>query len=211
MKHLPQLFENNRAWAGELRKSDPEFFTRLCRQQAPPYFWIGCSDSRVPANQIVGLRPGELFVHRNIANIFVHSDLNALSALHFAVDVLKVSHVIVCGHYGCSGIRASLVGERHGLVDNWLRHIGDVREKHRHRLASLAEDDEYARLCELNVIEQVRNVSNTTVVRDAWARGHSLAIHGWIYGLTDGLLVDLGVSGRDEAEINASYCRAAGS
>ncbi|MCK6684549.1 MAG: carbonate dehydratase [Thermoanaerobaculia bacterium] len=211
MKHLPQLFENNRAWAGELRKSDPEFFTRLCRQQAPPYFWIGCSDSRVPANQIVGLRPGELFVHRNIANIFVHSDLNALSALHFAVDVLKVSHVIVCGHYGCSGIRASLVGERHGLVDNWLRHIGDVREKHRHRLASLAEDDEYACLCELNVIEQVRNVSNTTVVRDAWARGHSLAIHGWIYGLTDGLLVDLGVSGRDEAEINASYCRAAGS
>ena len=205
MKHLPRLFENNRAWAAEVLRSDPEFFVRLSRQQAPKYLWIGCSDSRVPANQIVGLMPGEMFVHRNVANVFVHSDLNALSALHFAVEVLRVAHVIVCGHHGCGGVLAALRGERQGLVDNWLRHVGDVREKHRTRLAPRGtEDEELSRLCRLNVVEQVLNVSNTTVVRDAWARGQPLAVHGWIYGLKDGLLHDLGVTGTSEAEIAAS-------
>ena len=209
MKYLPRLFENNRAWAAEVLRNDPAFFTRLSRQQAPSYFWIGCSDSRVPANQIVGLMPGEMFVHRNVANVFVHSDLNALSALHFAVAVLRVSHVIVCGHYGCGGVLSALRGERHGLVDNWLRHIGDVREKHRAQLGRLASAAEaLARLCELNVVEQVLNVCNTTVVRDAWARGQALAVHGWIYDLADGLLRDLGISGADEAEIAASYGKA---
>ena len=210
MKHLPRLFENNRAWAAEVAARDPGFFDRLQHQQAPSYLWIGCSDSRVPANQIVGLMPGEMFVHRNVANVVVHSDLNALSALHFAVEVLKVSHVVVCGHYGCSGVRATLRGDRHGLVDNWLRHVADVREKHRARLAGLGAADEYRRLCELNVVEQVRNVANTTVVRDAWARGQSLALHGWIYGLADGLLHDLGVTGAGESELAEAFERAVG-
>jgi len=209
MKHLPRLFENNRAWADDVLRSDPGFFSRLQHQQAPSYFWIGCSDSRVPANQIVGLMPGEMFVHRNIANVFVHSDLNALSTLHFAVEVLRVSHVIVCGHYGCGGVLAALRGDRHGLVDNWLRHVGDVREKHRARLAPPGtEADELDRLCRLNVVEQVLNVSNTTVVRDAWTRGQPLAVHGWIYSLVDGLLQDLGITGTSEAEVSSSYSRA---
>lgn len=209
MKHLPRLFENNRAWADEVLRNDPGFFSRLRHQQAPSYLWIGCSDSRVPANQIVGLMPGEMFVHRNVANVFVHSDLNALSTLHFAVEVLRVSHVIVCGHYGCGGVLAALRGERHGLVDNWLRHVGDVREKHRTRLATPgSESEEHDRLCRLNVVEQVLNVSNTTVVRDAWARGQSLAVHGWIYALKDGLLQDLGITGTSEAEVSSSYARA---
>jgi carbonic anhydrase len=209
MRHLPHLFANNRAWAADVARRDPEFFTRLARQQAPSYLWIGCSDSRVPANQIVGLMPGEMFVHRNVANLVIHSDLNALSAIHFAVEVLRVSHIVVCGHYGCGGVLAALRGDRHGLVDNWLRHIADVREKHRAQLARLVtEADLLDRLCELNVVEQVLNVGNTTVVRDAWARGQSLAIHGWIYGLTDGLLEDLGVTGTNEAEVAVSYAEA---
>jgi carbonic anhydrase len=192
---LSDLFANNRAWAGEMTRQDPNFFERLSQQQAPQYLWIGCSDSRVPANQIVGLLPGEMFVHRNIANIVVHTDLNCLSTIQFAVDVLQVRHIIVCGHYSCGGVMAALHDDKLGLVDNWLRHVQDVRVKYRAELDALDSDDErLARLCEWNVIEQVANVSRTTVVRDAWARGQSLAVHGWIYGLRDGLLRDLVVS-----------------
>jgi carbonic anhydrase len=184
MRSLPQLFANNRAWASRLREEQPDLFRKLAHQQAPEYLWIGCSDSRVPANDIVGLLPGELFVHRNVANLVVHTDLNCLSVMQFAIDVLKVRHVIVCGHYGCSGVRAALRDERHGLVDNWLRHLKDVRDKHK----DVTSED---RLCELNVIEQVANVRQTTIVQDAWARGQELHVHGWIYGLHDGLLRDL--------------------
>ena len=192
---IKQLFDNNRAWATQITREDPSFFSRLSNQHAPKYMWIGCADSRVPANEIVGLAPGEMFVHRNIANVVVHADLNCLSVLQFAVDVLKVEHVIVCGHYGCGGVRAALRDDRLGLVDNWLRHVQDVRWKHLSELNSLAtEDERHHRLCELNVIEQVINVSQTTVVRDAWARGQSLQVHGWIYALRDGLLHDLEVS-----------------
>ncbi len=192
MRTLPQLFANNRAWADNLRQRDPEFFLRLSRQQSPEHLWIGCSDSRVPANQIVGLLPGELFVHRNIANVVVHTDLNCLSVMQFAVEVLKVRHVIVCGHYGCGGVGAALRGERLGLSDNWLRHVTDVREKHQSRLAGLADPAAaHDRLCELNVIEQVANVCSTTIARDAWERGQQLSVHGWIYRLQDGLLRDL--------------------
>ncbi len=209
MRHLPRLFANNRAWAAGVLRDDPEFFLRLSRQQAPSYLWIGCSDSRVPANQIVGLMPGEMFVHRNVANLVPPGDLNALSTLHFAVEVLRVSHVIVCGHFGCGGVLAALRGDRHGLVDDWLRHIGDVRERHRARLAPLpTEADEHDRLCRLNVVEQVRNVSGTTVVRAAWARGQALSVHGWIYGIRDGLLEDLGMTGASEDEVAASYAQA---
>ena len=210
MKHLPRLFANNRAWAADVARSDPGFFSRLQHQQAPSYLWIGCSDSRVPANQIVGLMPGEMFVHRNVANVVVHSDLNALSALHFAVEVLKVAHVIVCGHYGCGGVLAALRGDRHGLVDNWLRHVADVREAHRAALEGLDGPAAHRRLCELNVVEQVRNVANTTVVRDAWLRGQPLSVHGWIYGLADGLLHDLDVTAADDAELAAALMRVLG-
>jgi carbonic anhydrase len=204
MRVLAHLFANNRAWAAELTRQDPAFFTRLARQQAPRYLWIGCSDSRVPANQIVGLAPGEMFVHRNVANVVVHADLNCLSAIQFAVDVLRVEHVIVCGHYGCGGVLAALRDERLGLVDNWLRHVQDVRAKHREQLAALpTEARRHARLCELNVIEQVINVSGTTVVREAWARGQALAVHGWVYDVADGLLRDLGVCASEEAELAA--------
>ncbi len=195
MPKLDVLFENNRAWAAEQTRGDPEFFTRLLGQQSPGYLWIGCSDSRVPANQIVGLAPGELFVHRNVANVVVHTDLNCLSVLQFAVDVLAVKHVIVCGHYGCGGIVAALRDEKLGLIDNWLRHIQDVGTKHRAQLDSIADEaGRAARLCELNVIEQVSNVADTTVVRDAWRRGQQLSVHGWIYDLHDGLLRDLDVT-----------------
>jgi carbonic anhydrase len=194
-RKLPQLFENNRAWAGDLTRGDPAYFERLAGLQAPEYLWIGCSDSRVPANQIVGLAPGELFVHRNVSNVVVHSDLNCLSVLQFAVDVLHVKHVIVCGHYGCGGVLAALRDEKLGLIDNWLRHIQDVAAKHRAELGALpGEPERLARLCELNVIEQVRNVGDTTVVRDAWRRGQALAVHGWIYDVRDGLLRDLDVT-----------------
>ena len=192
---LKHLFANNRDWAAKMTRQDPEFFSRLSSQQAPQYLWIGCADSRVPANEIVGLAPGELFVHRNVANIVVHADLNCLSVLQFAVEVLKVEHIIVCGHYGCGGVRAALRDDRLGLVDNWLRHVQDVRWKHQAELDSLpTEEQRHARLCELNVVEQVVKVSQTTVVRDAWTRGQSLAVHGWIYDLHDGLLRDLAVS-----------------
>jgi len=202
MRVLSQLFENNRAWAGEMTRQDPEFFARLTHQQAPQYLWIGCSDSRVPANQIVGLLPGEMFVHRNVANVVVHADLNCLSTIQFAVDVLRVGHIIVCGHYGCGGVLSALRDEKHGLVDNWLRHVQDVRRKHKAELKAIEhEADRHNRLCELNVIEQVINVSQTTVVRNAWARGQALAVHGWVYDISDGLLRDFGTCVTAEAEL----------
>jgi carbonic anhydrase len=195
MNKLNQLFENNRAWSARIRKQDPTFFLKLSQQQAPGYLWIGCSDSRVPANEIVGLLPGEMFVHRNIANLVVHTDLNCLSVLQFAIDVLKIHHVIVCGHYGCSGVQAALRRDRLGLSDNWLRHLLDIRHKHEKSLATAGNDREISdRLCELNVIEQVANVCHTTIAREAWERGQELAVHGWIYGLQDGLLRDLNVT-----------------
>ncbi len=209
MRILPHLFAKNQAWAADMVQHDPEFFERLSRQQAPHYLWIGCSDSRVPANQIVGLLPGEMFVHRNVANVVVHADLNCLSTIQFAVDVLRVQHIIVCGHYGCGGVLAALRGDKLGLVDNWLRHIQDVREKHRTTLFDLSgEGQRHKRLCELNVIEQVVNVSQTTVVRDARDRGQALAVHGWIYGLRDGLLRDLGMGVTSDAELSACYAAA---
>lgn len=194
MRLLNHLFSKNRAWAADMTRQDPEFFTRLSRQQAPEYLWIGCSDSRVPANEIVGLPPGDLLVHRNVANVVVHADLNCLSVIQYAVDVLKVSHIIVCGHYGCGGVLAALRDDRLGLADNWLRHVQDVHLKHQEQVDALeTEAMRHSRLCELNVIEQVANVSQTTIVRDAWARGQALAVHGWIYDLHDGLLQDLGI------------------
>lgn len=206
MRTLSHLFASNRAWSQRIREQDPEFFPKLSRQQAPGYLWVGCSDSRVPANQIVGLPPGELFVHRNVANVVVHTDLNCLSVMQFAVDILRVQHVIVCGHYGCGGVRAVLCQERLGLVDNWLRHVQDVRQRHEDRLLALPElEQRLDRLCELNVIEQVRNVCHTSIVRDAWQRGQSVAVHGWIYGLQDGLLRDLDTTVTQPEEIAAGY------
>ena len=192
MRTLKHLFDTNKAWAGNIRQQDPQFFQKLSQQQSPEYLWIGCSDSRVPANQIVGLLPGELFVHRNLANVVVHTDLNCLSVMQFAVDILKVRHIIVCGHYGCSGVQAALRRDRIGLSDNWLRHVQDVREKHGAQLdAAKGEAAAEARLSELNVIEQVANVCQTTIARDAWERGQPLTVHGWIYGIDNGLLRDL--------------------
>lgn len=194
MRVLPHLFENNRAWAERIRQADPDFFQKLSQQQSPEYLWIGCSDSRVPANQIVGVLPGELFVHRNVANVVGHTDLNCLTVLQFAIDVLKVKHVIVCGHYGCSGVRAALRGDRLGLADNWLRMVRDVAAKHAELLAPIAEEPRrHDLLCELNVIEQVLHVCQSPIVNAAWERGQGLSVHGWIYGLHDGLLRDLGV------------------
>ncbi len=194
MKTLMHLFENNRAWAEKITAEDPAFFDKLSHLQSPEYLWIGCSDSRVPANEIIGLPPGEVFVHRNVANVVVHTDLNCLSVMQFAVDVLRVKHIIVCGHYGCGGVRAALTGERLGLIDNWLRHIQDVRDKHAALLAPLAGEAAADRLCELNVVEQVVNVARTTILRDAWERGQAVTVHGWIYGLSNGQLRDLGIS-----------------
>ncbi len=195
MRTLQHLFEKNRTWAELMRQQDPDFFLKLSRQQFPKYLWIGCSDSRVPANQIVGLLPGELFVHRNIANLIVHTDLNCLSVMQFAVDILKVRHIIVCGHYGCSGVQAALRRDRIGLSDNWLRHLQDVRQKYEKSLAAVGDESTaFERLCELNVIEQVANACFTTIARDAWERGQELSVHGWIYGLRDGLLRDLNVT-----------------
>jgi carbonic anhydrase len=192
MSEMQQLFERNRAWARRISTEDPQFFARLSRQQRPRYLWIGCADSRVPANEIVDLAPGELFVHRNIANVVVHTDLNCLSVMQFAVDLLKVEHIIVCGHFGCSGVATALTNRRVGLADNWLRHIQDVQAKHEARLAAIGDlAGRIDRLCELNVVEQVANVCQTTIVRDAWDRGQDLSVHGWVYGLQDGLLRDL--------------------
>jgi len=195
MKFLKPLFENNRAWAERIEREQPGFFEQLSRQQNPEYLWIGCADSRVPANEIINLPPGEVFVHRNIANLVVHTDLNCLSVIQYAVEVLQVKHIIVCGHYGCGGVRAALDETNHGLIDNWLRHIRDVYRYHRESLETIEDPDALRdRLCELNVIEQVSNVSNTTMLRDAWAKGQEIAVHGWIYRLEDGLLHDLGVT-----------------
>jgi carbonic anhydrase len=195
MPDLTHLIANNRAWADDRVRRDPQFFARLALQQRPRYLWIGCSDSRVPANQIVGLAPGEMFVHRNVANVVVHADLNCLSAVQYAVDVLRVSDIIVCGHFCCGGVLAALRNERLGLCDNWLRHVQDVRLKHQAQLDELAtEEQRQNRLCELNVMEQVVNVTQTTIVQEAWARGQPLAVHGWVYDVADGLVQDLGVT-----------------
>jgi carbonic anhydrase len=206
MSDLSRLFDNNRAWSAEMRRREPEFFAQLSRQQTPQHLWIGCSDSRVPANQIVGLPPGEMFVHRNVANVVIHADLNCLSVMQYAVDVLRVRHVIVCGHYGCGGVLAALRNDRLGLIDNWLRHVQDVYGMHRARLDALpTESRKHERLCELNVIEQAVNVCQTTVVREAWRREQPLTVHGWIYGLSDGLLRDLGMTVSGAAELQARY------
>src|SRR5437868_9275938 len=191
MRVLRELFANNRAWAAAMTRREPDFFACLSRLQTPPYLWIGCSDSRVPANQIVGLLPGEMFVHRNVANLVVHTDLNCLSAIQFAVDILRVAHIIVCGHYGCSGVLAALRDDKLGLIDNWLRHVQDVRWKHEAELSKVGAEERHRRLCELNVREQVVNVRQTTVLREAEGRGQQVAVHGWIYDIRDGLLHDL--------------------
>ncbi|MHB8665960.1 MAG: carbonate dehydratase [Burkholderiales bacterium] len=205
MRYLPELFENNLAWVKKMTARDPGFFRRLATLQSPKYLWIGCSDSRVPANQITGLQPGEVFVHRNVANAVVHTDLNCLSVIQFAVDVLAVNHIIVCGHYGCGGVKAALTGERLGLVDNWLRHVRDVHDKYSDLLAPAMDlASRWERLCELNVIEQVRHVTQTSIVRDAWIRGRELIIHGWIYRLSDGKLRDLGVSVAGDGEVESA-------
>lgn len=206
MRDLHNLLENNRAWAKKIRDQDPHFFETLSKQQSPEYLWIGCSDSRVPANEIVMVLPGELFVHRNVANVVVHTDLNCLSVMQFAIDVLKVKHVIVCGHYGCGGVRAALENNKLGLIDNWLRHVQDVRQKHSILLGKIDDLDQKAdRLCELNVIEQVVNVCQTTIVQGAWERGQELSIHGWIYGLSDGHIHSLNVSITNQDELVGIY------
>lgn len=210
MSVLTRLFNNNAEWAARISERDPHFFARLQEQHAPEYLWIGCSDSRVPANEIVGLAPGELFVHRNLANVVVHTDLNCLSVLQYAIDVLGVQHVIVTGHYGCGGVRAAFDGLKHGLADNWLRHVDDVRQRHEHALAVLTPEAALDRLCELNVIEQARHACETTVVQDAWARGQRLAVHGWIYGLRDGRLHDVGFAATRQDEVGPAYQRALG-
>jgi carbonic anhydrase len=206
MKNLDDLLARNRTWAARMTTRDPDFFNRLAQQQSPDYLWIGCSDSRVSANEIVDLLPGEMFVHRNVANVVVHTDLNCLSVIQYAVEVLKVEHIIVCGHYGCGGVKAALDNNKHGLIDNWLRHVQDV--KHLHEAALAACEDETKRfntLCELNVIEQVLNVSRTTIVQNAWESGQELGVHGWIYGLGDGLLRELDICIRNQDELAAKY------
>lgn len=206
MKKLTQLLENNKAWADGIKAQDPGFFQALEQQQNPRYLWIGCSDSRVPATQLVGLNSGELFVHRNVANVVVHTDFNCLSVLQFAVDVLGVSHIIVCGHYGCGGVEAAMRNLQLGLIDNWLRHVQDVMHNHEELLSKIGDEAERLnRLCELNVIEQVLNVSRTTIVQNAWGRGQELAVHGWIYGIADGLLRDLEICITNQTQLSAAY------
>ncbi|HEV7682440.1 MAG TPA: carbonate dehydratase [Pyrinomonadaceae bacterium] len=208
MPTLEDLLARNRVWAAKITAQDPQFFETLSKQQAPQYLWIGCSDSRVPANQIIGVSPGELFVHRNVANVVVHTDLNCLSVMQYAVDVLEVKHLIVCGHYGCGGVQAALDNLRLGLIDNWLRHVQDVRQKHQTLLDGIDATERVNKLCELNVIEQVVNVCQTTIVQSAWGRGQELTIHGWIYGLRDGLIRDLNVSTNQQNELATSYEKA---
>ena len=209
MSSIEDLLANNRAWAESVKRHEPGFFERLARQQKPRYLWIGCSDSRVPANEIVGLLPGEIFVHRNLANVVVHTDLNCLSVLQFAVEVLRVEHVIVTGHYSCGGVEAAWKGTPLGLAGNWLRHVQDVAERHSARLARLPDDARrIARLCELNVLEQVTHVCRTTILQDAWARGQPVEVHGWIYGLADGLLRDLGLGVTDARTLESGYAAA---
>ena len=209
MRLLQNLFDNNRSWSEAIRAQQPEFFERLSHQQNPAYLWIGCSDSRVPANQVVGLLPGEVFVHRNVANVVVHSDLNCLSVIQYAVDVLRVRHIIVCGHYGCGGVLAAMRNQKLGLIDNWLRHVQDVRHEHAVKFNQLTDETQRAdRLCELNVIAQVVNACQTTVVQDAWLRGQEIAVHGWIYGLQDGRLNDLKMCVTRPDELAAAYAAA---
>lgn len=209
MNSLQHLFTQNQAWAQKIQRQDPDFFRKLAQQQTPEYLWIGCSDSRVPANEIIGLLPGEVFVHRNVANVVVHADLNALSVIQYAVDMLKVKHVMVVGHYGCGGVGAVLRCQRVGLADNWLRHVQDVKLKHEDCLCRLPDDTaRSARLCELNVIEQVANVCATTIVQDAWARGQQLTVHGWVYGLRDGLIRDLRTTASSAEEAVTAYKQA---
>ena len=206
MKDLTRLLEQNRAWAESIKASDPDFFPNLAKQQVPKFLWIGCSDSRVPSSQLVGMVPGEMFVHRNVANVVVHTDFNCLSVMQYAVDVLKVEHIIVCGHHGCGGIKAAMDNLQFGLIDNWLRHVQDVVHQHQASLEKIDDEDKRLnRLCELNVIEQVVNVGRTTIVQNAWERGQELAVHGWIYGLEDGLLRDLGVSIDNAEEVPGAY------
>ncbi|MBV2235021.1 MAG: carbonate dehydratase [Sterolibacterium sp.] len=205
---LSHLIANNRRWAERQRAEDPEFFSRLAAQQNPEYLWIGCSDSRVPANQITGLAPGEVFVHRNVSNLVVHSDLNCLSVIHYAVEVLKVRHIMVVGHHGCGGVRAALEERDHGLIDNWLRHVQDVYYRHRSNLDGLQLDERVNRLCELNVIEQVMNVCRTTIVQNAWANGQRISVHGWVYGLNDGLLHEMCHSTSSRLESEQTYSMA---
>ena len=206
MPKLQHLFDSNRAWSERMRRNDPTFFSKLSAQQSPRYLWIGCADSRVPANEIVGLLPGELFVHRNVANVVVHSDLNCLSVMQFAVEVLKVEHIIVCGHYGCGGVAAAMSPNPLGLIDNWLRHVRDVYMAHRDELEQLADPAaRQDRLCELNVAAQVANVCHTTIVQDAWRRGQPLTVHGWVYALADGLLRDLGLDVGSTEQIPRAY------
>jgi carbonic anhydrase len=207
--HLAELFDSNQQWAASTTARDPGFFTRLMAQQKPQYLWIGCSDSRVPANEILGLPPGDVFVHRNVGNVVAHGDLNALSVMQFAVDALHVQHVMVVGHIGCSGVRAALLDQRIGLVDNWLRHVTDVRNQHRPFLDSLADDERRMQaLCELNVLEQAYNVCQTTVLQDAWARGQTVVVHGWVYGLHNGLLEDLQMTVTQAGDVEPAYQRA---
>jgi carbonic anhydrase len=209
MKELEELLEKNRVWSEALKAQDSEFFKALAKQQNPRYLWIGCSDSRVPATQLVGLQPGEMFVHRNVANLVVHTDFNCLSVMQFAVDVLGVSHIIVCGHYGCGGVQAAMQNLQLGLIDNWLRHVQDVMHNHAALLAKIDDDTKRLnKLCELNVIEQVLNVSRTTVMQNAWARGQKLAVHGWIYEIGDGLLRDLDICITNQQELSAVYEKA---
>ena len=206
MRTLKKLIENNRNWATGIKSVDPNFFLNLTQQQSPEYLWIGCSDSRVPANQIVGLQSGELFVHRNVANIVVHIDLNCLSVIQYAVEVLKVKHIIVCGHYGCGGVQAAFKNLKLGLIDNWLRHTQDIMQKHNSLLSKISDEEKrFDRLCELNVIEQVVNVSETTIVQQAWDNGQELSVHGWIYGLNNGLLNDLNICITNNRELADIY------
>lgn len=204
-KELEALLQNNHDWADRVTREDPTFFERLSKQQAPEYLWIGCSDSRVPANQIMGLAPGEVFVHRNIANVMVHTDLNCMSTIQFAVDVLKVRHILVVGHYGCGGVGAALHRTRLGLADNWIRHVGDVAQKHAALLEGIPESERHNALCELNAIEQAENVCLTTVITDAWARGQQIAVHGWVYSLADGKVRELGMDVDSPESLEANY------
>ncbi len=208
---LEELFESNRRWAADTERRTPGFFTSLLQQQAPQYLWIGCADSRVPANEILGLLPGDVFVHRNVANVVVHSDLNALSVMQFAIDMLQVRHIMVVGHYGCGGVAAALHNRRVGLADNWIRHVQDVRNKHRTWIDGMEDDTlRLKALCELNVLEQSLNVCETTVVQDAWERGQSVVVHGWVYGLHNGLLEDLKITVSNAGEVAAAYGLALG-
>ena len=205
---LQELLDSNKQWAADTELREPGFFSRLLKQQTPQYLWIGCADSRVPANELVNLLPGELFVHRNVANVVVHSDLNCLSVMQFAVDALKVKHIIVVGHSNCGGVRAALLDQRTGLVDNWLRHVQDVRNHHSEWLESIAVEQRVNALCELNVLEQARNACQTTVVQDAWARGQEIVVHGWVYGLHNGLLEDLRITAASADQVAPAFQRA---